>query len=519
MKRNLLIIVALFFYSFTSYAQSSYERSFGGMSPYENEDDIKKMNVNGYLVTGLTNNFGAGDTDAYCIRLNDEGKMLWSKAYGTSSSEFGTKCWGTTDSGFIMSFQSGGRQYGVDSCTFIVKCNKQGNIQWSKAIKNTDLTTNTTQYIYQSKQGDYYLLRDKYGDFKTNKFSILKLNNAGKLVWEKVLNAKTSTYFISVQILETGNGDIVVSGYSLGDNFYTYGSYIILYVLSEKNGAIKQCKKILSVNASMFADLRSENVYTKNDSVFIAGLYAPDGYSEGNVYTCWLSLKFNDKLAKGKYIDRQDYNSVQYLINKNFIKQSEESYNSETLFTNDGGYIRAYRGVVKNSYDVVVNKYDSLGRICSESEVPGFDSTIYDTSFVVSDKKYDTFANTEKLIDTSLIVTDVAAQKTICFTPDTTLGKTYKKTNATLNNINKKAFTVYPNPTKDFIIINVETSKPSLLQIEITTLEGKIILSKNMQVLKGDNQVKFEVRNFQQGIYYIKINGLDKPTTLKFLKD
>ncbi|HEY2726107.1 MAG TPA: T9SS type A sorting domain-containing protein [Parafilimonas sp.] len=518
MKTNCLLLSIVFLIiTGKIFAQSSYEKSFGGISAFENEDDIKKMKVNGYLVTGSTNNFGAGDSDDYCIRLNDEGKMLWAKTYGTSSSEFGTKCWGTSDSGFIMAFESGGRQYGKDSCTFIIKCDKKGSIEWSKAIKNTDLTVNTSEYIYESKKGNYYLLRDKYGDFQTNKFSILKLNNLGEFIWEKVINAKTSTYFIPVQISEASNSDIAISGYSLGDNFYTYGSYIILYVLAEKNGDVKQCKKILPANASMFAHLRPENVYFKNDSVFIAGLYSPDNYE--NLYTYSFSLKFNDTKAKGKYMDRQQYNSIQYLVNKNLIKQSEEGYNSEILFTNDGGYIHAFRGNVQNNINIVVDKYDSLGGICTSTLIPGFDTTIFQKTFVVSDKKYDTFANSEKVIDTALIVTDVTAQRTICFTRNAESQRAFKQTNAALINLNKQAITIYPNPARDFVIVNLKLNTSTLLQFEIFSIEGKNIISKSLHANKGTAQIKLDIRNLQAGFYYIKIDGLDKPSILKFLKE
>jgi hypothetical protein len=173
MKTNCLLPFVFFLVSIqTAFNQdTTYQRSFGGSSYRDIQNDLKKMKTNGYLVTGSSNSFSSkGDSDAYCIRLSKEGKMLWSKVYGTYLEEFGTKCWGTSDSGFIIAFEAR-KKNGKDTCMFVVKCDKNGNIQWSKSIKNTEVEINIPQYIYQSKKGDYYFLNERVGDFKDDHFA------------------------------------------------------------------------------------------------------------------------------------------------------------------------------------------------------------------------------------------------------------------------------------------------------------------------------------------------------------
>ncbi|MEP6466926.1 MAG: T9SS type A sorting domain-containing protein [Parafilimonas sp.] len=517
MKTNFLLLTVVFvIITGKIFAQVSYEKSFGG-SNSELQTDLKKMRSNGYLVTGSSKSFGNGDSDAYCIRLGRNGTMLWSKVYGTSSEEFGTKCWATNDGGFMLAFGSR-RRNGKDSCTFITKCDKDGNIQWSKEIKNTKLISSSPEYIYQSKQGDYYLLCIRNQQFVYDNFSILKLNNSGDLAWEKEIDSKSSSEFIAGQIAETNNGDIIVSGASQGDEFGTFGSYIILYIFSQKNGDIKQCKKVCSANCFIYTELSPENFYLQNDTIFISGRYSPDNYFTN--YTCWFSFKLNDTPIAAKYNLRKDYNSIQYLINKKFIKQSEQGYLPYLLFTDDGGYLYSYENQNQStSYDIYADKYDSIGHICSRNNIVAIDTNIYNVNFFLYNKDYRILSDSVTVSEAIIRTKDVTEQKILCIDNLITSNKKSNQSDALSSKINSSTFIVYPNPAKDFVTVNLKLNTSSLLQFEIFSIEGKNVISKSFNVNKGSTQIKIDIKNLQAGIYYIKIDGLDKPVILKFLKE
>jgi hypothetical protein len=469
------------------------------------------MKTNGYLITGSSNSFSSkGDSDAYCIRLSKEGKMLWSKVYGTSLEEFETKCWGTRDSGFIIAFEAL-KKSGKDTCIFVVKCDKNGNMQWSKSIKNTEVEINIPQYIYQSKKGDYYLLNERVEGFKNDHFSLIKLNSSGDLQWGKSINSKALSDFVTVNLAETNNGNIIASGYSLGDNFNTYGSYIILYVFDEANGNIKQCKKICTANCNMFTDLRPDNLYVNNDSIFINGLYSPENRV---FYTCWFSFKMSDTQVKANYNLLRQNNSIQYLINKKFIKQPGEGYRYDLLFTDDGGYISAsYPG------DITINKYDSLGGICISSTIPSIDTSIYKTIFFIYDKSYEVLDDTITATNAIIKTKDVAGQKTTCFSNGTTQPKILTETNVALFSSNNATLNVYPNPAKDFVTVKFQLSQPSLHQLKIFSVDGKCISTKRFQLNKNDSSVKLDIKSLSPGLYYIQVDGLEKLTVIKFIKN
>ena len=63
--------------------------------------------------------------------------------------------------------------------------------------------------------------------------------------------------------------------------------------------------------------------------------------------------------------------------------------------------------------------------------------------------------------------------------------------------------TFYPNPAKDFIMI--ENLKSEKAKIEIINLQGQSIISKT---INSDNQ-KIDIQNIESGIYFLRISGND----------
>ena len=73
-------------------------------------------------------------------------------------------------------------------------------------------------------------------------------------------------------------------------------------------------------------------------------------------------------------------------------------------------------------------------------------------------------------------------------------------------------FTVYPNPAKTFISLNIETLVGAG-QIVVTNLYGKQVKTQSLSM--GTNTI--DVANFSKGMYFISVITSDSKTTKKLI--
>ncbi len=73
---------------------------------------------------------------------------------------------------------------------------------------------------------------------------------------------------------------------------------------------------------------------------------------------------------------------------------------------------------------------------------------------------------------------------------------------------------VYPNPAKSGLNINYESNEEANLNIQVLDMTGKVHLTQQMEGLKGDNNIRLNIENLPNGVYFMRIND----STTKFFK-
>lgn len=76
-----------------------------------------------------------------------------------------------------------------------------------------------------------------------------------------------------------------------------------------------------------------------------------------------------------------------------------------------------------------------------------------------------------------------------------------------------------PNPANAFANLMLELNKNEDLQIMIYNSLGQIVSSQDEQVSIGVNNISIPVSNYENGVYWIKINGNSISKTISFLKE
>jgi hypothetical protein len=79
-------------------------------------------------------------------------------------------------------------------------------------------------------------------------------------------------------------------------------------------------------------------------------------------------------------------------------------------------------------------------------------------------------------------------------------------------------FTIYPNPVKDVMKVDINADKADKGVMIITDISGKQVYSRQVNVAAGNNTISVDISNITQGAYIIKIQLSDDTIVKKFTK-
>ncbi len=80
--------------------------------------------------------------------------------------------------------------------------------------------------------------------------------------------------------------------------------------------------------------------------------------------------------------------------------------------------------------------------------------------------------------------------------------------NSVENNSLIDLFTVYPNPTSDYFVVEFRAASSERLTVEIVDALGRTVYSEICNVLNGNNQLTLSVKDFPAGDYICRIEGV-----------
>ena len=113
-----------------------WQNTYGGKQ-YDEFTDIQQLkNDEGYIVTGSTESFGAGDRDVWMLKLADDGAVVWQRTYGGSGIEGATAVDETDDGGYVaVAYTNSYGAGGMD--TMLLKVDSDGTLGCGLDIVST----------------------------------------------------------------------------------------------------------------------------------------------------------------------------------------------------------------------------------------------------------------------------------------------------------------------------------------------------------------------------------------------
>jgi len=197
----LLLLSSLLFVGSVGASSELWSQSYGGT-----EDDLASSLVatsdGGYIMTGYTGSFGAGGTDVWLVKTDENGDVEWSQTYGGAQNDRGESVQQTSDGGYLIAGEKSGDFW-------LIKTDSNGYVTWNKTYGGNGGDHGVS--LIQTSDGGYaiagYTSSFGAGD---NDGWLVKTNPGGDMKWNYTYGGSESDIFWAVQ--QTVDGGYIMAG-------------------------------------------------------------------------------------------------------------------------------------------------------------------------------------------------------------------------------------------------------------------------------------------------------------------
>lgn len=272
-----------------------WNKTYGEINSDEIGEWVEQTNDGGYIIAGRTGSSGL--YDAWLIKTNDKGDIVWNKVYHGSGNAWVEYVQQTTDGGYIAA----GTISGYDG--WLIKTDADGNMTWDRVFDDV-LNEGPIHRAWQTADGGYILVGTAHG-----KVWLCKTDTNGYVTWSKTFS-DWGGHGYSVQ--QTNDGGYILVGLA----YLSGGGEDARLVKTDANGNTIWSKYYGGSNSDAGHSVRQT---------------AEGGYIIGGVTTSYGSGTQDVWLIKTDSSGKELWN--------NTYGGSDNSWCHTVQLTNDGGYI------------------------------------------------------------------------------------------------------------------------------------------------------------------------------------
>ena len=189
------------------FGDTLWTKTIGGLQD-DQPNAMKKTSDNNYIIAGSTSSFGAGNSDVYLLKVDNNGDTIWTKTYGGSMDDQAYDVIQTSDGGYLVigsttSFTSG------FSSVYAIRTDSNGDTLWTKSYE--EKYSNVGCSVVQLSDGGFFFcgLTQEYASSGTADCYFIRTNSQGDTLWTKTYGG--NNYDGAFYAYDAGNG-IIISG-------------------------------------------------------------------------------------------------------------------------------------------------------------------------------------------------------------------------------------------------------------------------------------------------------------------
>jgi len=510
-----------------------WESCFGG-TEWDQGNSVIKID-NGYLVYGNTESSDGdiqghhGLSDAWLIKIDTLGNLLWTKCYGGSKGEYGEEILSTDNSDFYLTGAGGSEDgdisydpYPNSMDYWVVKVDSIGEIIWDRILGGTgiDWTRNAivtddggiiTLGISTSDDGD---ISNYYGGWD---LWMVKLNSQGQKQWDMSLGGSGSESGASVK--QTSDGGYIVAGSTDGYGGGNYDTACNHHFVGFMDAWVVKLDSLRNIEwqqcyGGTYHDGSKNILELDNGYLLLASTMSNDGDVIG-----FHGVAGNQEYGNDIWVIKLDFEGN--IIWQNCLGGLHGDFARNIFTTSDGGFmvvgstssddgdVEGYNGIDTGIYDDVwLAKLDSLGNLTWQYCYGGggFEE-MYRGVVQKSDFNYviTLGTNTDEWQCGGMMWPDLR----IVELHDSTVG--IKETSSNLINVK-----VSPNPARENIVFSYdlpEINENGSLMI----FKPNGILINKINLENNKDKIRYNCSHLEVGIYFYYISFSGSYKTGKFI--
>jgi hypothetical protein len=191
---------------------AQWARTFGGTnSDYDYGRSVAQTTDGGYIITGYTSSLGAGSWDVYLIKTDATGNAQWATTFGGTNYDMGYSVAQTMDGGYIITGVTKSFGAGNDD-VWLIKTDATGNAQWTTTFGGVN--SDYGRSVAQTTDGGYVITGYTRFFGGNEDVYLIKTNASGDTLWTKTIGGVSNSNDYGYSVAQTSDGGYIITGYT-----------------------------------------------------------------------------------------------------------------------------------------------------------------------------------------------------------------------------------------------------------------------------------------------------------------